>query len=120
MTATHQPDIYDDLLTVPEVAEWLRVEPRFVYRLVSSEQLDRCNVGRYIRIPSQSVKDYLKANTAEPVTPAARQLSPWPSPSSLSPGGARWRTIRAVVGGSARSASFHRAVTRLGIPVLMG
>ena len=29
------------LLTVDEVAEWLRVEPRYVYRLASSGVIDR-------------------------------------------------------------------------------
>ena len=83
---TANQDIYDDLLTVPEVAEWLRVEPRFVYRLVSSGELARCNVGRYIRIPSQSVTDYLKARAVEPVKTTPRRR----------PGGRARRHLRAV------------------------
>jgi excisionase family DNA binding protein len=53
------------LLTVGEVAEWLRVEPRYVYRLASSGALDRVYLGRYLRIPAESVSAYIIANTVE-------------------------------------------------------
>ena len=46
------------LLTVAEVAEWLRVEPRYVYRLASSGELIRVYIGRYVRIPAVSVEAY--------------------------------------------------------------
>ena len=55
------------LLTVAEVAEWLRVEPRYVYRLASSGQLIRVYIGRYVRIPAISVEAYIDAHTVEPV-----------------------------------------------------
>jgi excisionase family DNA binding protein len=87
VASSNQADIYDDLLTVPEVAEWLRVEPRFVYRLVSSGDLIRCGVGRYIRIPAESVRDYLKANTSVAVKPTTRPRRP---------GGRARRHLRAV------------------------
>ena len=57
------------LLTVAEVAEWLRVEPRYVYRLASTGELLRVYIGRYVRIPVSSVEDYIDAHTAEPVWP---------------------------------------------------
>jgi excisionase family DNA binding protein len=88
MTASQ--DIYDDLLTVPEVAEWLRVEPRFVYRLVGSGDLVRCDVGRYIRIPAESVRAYLKANTSVAVKPTVRPRRP---------GGRGRRHLRVVTDG---------------------
>ena len=58
------------LLTVAEVADWLRVEPRFVYRLASSGELLRVYVGRYVRIPATSVDAYIDAHTVEAVKPS--------------------------------------------------
>ena len=55
------------LLTVQQVADWLNVDPRDVYRLASSGGLLRVYVGRYVRIPAASVRAYIKANTVEPV-----------------------------------------------------
>jgi excisionase family DNA binding protein len=55
------------LLTVQQVADWLNVEPRYVYRLASSGALLRVYVGRYVRVPVSSVRTYIKANTVEPV-----------------------------------------------------
>jgi excisionase family DNA binding protein len=66
-----------ELLTVPEVAERLRVEPRFVYRLASSGELIRVYVGRYVRIPANSVEAYIKAHTVEVGKPVrARRPGP--------------------------------------------
>jgi excisionase family DNA binding protein len=60
------------LLTVAEVADWLRVEPRYVYRLASSGELIRVYIGRYVRIPVISVEAYIDAHTVEAVKPVAR------------------------------------------------
>jgi excisionase family DNA binding protein len=57
------------LLTVAEVAEWLRVEPRYVYGLASSGELIRVYIGRYVRIPAISVEAYIDAHTVEAVKP---------------------------------------------------
>jgi excisionase family DNA binding protein len=57
------------LLTVAEVAQWLRVEPRYVYRMASSGELTRVYIGRYVRIPALSVAAYIDAHTVEPVKP---------------------------------------------------
>jgi excisionase family DNA binding protein len=65
MPATRSDD--ESLLTVQEVADWLRTEPRHIYRLASSGALLRVYVGRYVRIPVASVRAYIKANTVEPV-----------------------------------------------------
>ena len=59
----------DELLTVQQVADWLKVEPRYVYRLASSGSLLRVYIGRYVRIPAASVRAYIKANTVEAVSP---------------------------------------------------
>ena len=69
-------DTTSQLLTVAEVAEWLRVEPRYVYRLASSGELIRVYIGRYIRIPAVSVEAYIKAHTVETVKPASRRRRP--------------------------------------------
>jgi excisionase family DNA binding protein len=60
----------DELLTVREVAVWLKVEPQYVYRLASSGSLLRVYVGRYVRIPAASVRAYIRANTVEAVSPS--------------------------------------------------
>jgi excisionase family DNA binding protein len=64
------------LLTVAEVADWLRVEPRYVYRLASSGELIRVYIGRYVRIPVISVEAYINAHTVEAVKPVARPRRP--------------------------------------------
>jgi excisionase family DNA binding protein len=66
MPAAHYDD--ESLLTVQQVAEWLQVEPRYVYELASSGSLLRVYVGRYVRIPAASVRAYIKANTVEPIS----------------------------------------------------
>ena len=70
MTAVHDDE---SLLTVQQVANWLGVEPRYVYRLASSGGLLRVYVGRYVRIPVASVRAYIVANTVEAVTPTPRR-----------------------------------------------
>jgi len=69
-------DDTSQLLTVAEVAEWLRVEPRYVYRLASSGELIRVYIGRYVRIPAISVAAYIDAHTVEVVKPAPRRRRP--------------------------------------------
>ncbi len=77
----------DGLLTVAEVASWLRVEPRFVYRMAASGDLEKTYVGRYLRIFESSVDAYLKARTVEVVKRPARPRRP---------GGRGRRHLRAV------------------------
>ena len=69
-------DDTSQLLTVAEVAEWLRVEPRYVYRLASSGELIRVYIGRYVRIPAISVAAYIDTHTVEAVKPAPRRRRP--------------------------------------------
>jgi excisionase family DNA binding protein len=65
------------LLTVTEVADRLRVEPRYVYRLASSGELLRVYIGRYVRIPASSVQAYIDAHTVQAVPPVrARRPGP--------------------------------------------
>jgi len=78
----------DELLTVQQVAVWLKVEPRYVYRLASAGTLVRVYVGRYVRIPAASVRSYIKANTVEAVNP------PLPVPRPRRPGPRAHRYVR--------------------------
>jgi excisionase family DNA binding protein len=73
-------DTTSQLLTVAEVAEWLRVEPRYVYRLASSGELIRVYIGRYVRIPAISVEAYIDAHTVEAVKPAKAVARRRPGP----------------------------------------
>jgi excisionase family DNA binding protein len=73
MTAAY-PD--ESLLTVQQVADWLNVEPRYVYRLASSGALLRVYVGRYVRVPAASVRAYIKANTVEAIPAPVRAHRP--------------------------------------------
>ena len=80
----------DELLTVQQVADWLKVEPRYVYRLASSGFLLRVYVGRYVRIPAASVRAYIQANTVEAINP------PLPVPRPRRPGARARRRLRSA------------------------
>jgi excisionase family DNA binding protein len=69
-----------ELLTVAEVAEWLRVDPRYVYRLARSGELIRVYIGRYVRIPAISVEAYIDAHTVEAVKPVEARPRRRPGP----------------------------------------
>jgi excisionase family DNA binding protein len=87
------PDLADNpepLLTVAEVATWLRVEPRYVYRLASSGDLTRSYVGRYVRFSVESVQSYIDTHTIE-ASPRAQG-----SARARRPGGRRPRYLRTV------------------------
>jgi excisionase family DNA binding protein len=80
----------EELLTVQQVAAWLKVEPRYVYRLASSGSLLRVYIGRYVRIPALSVRAYIQANTVEAINP------PLPVPRPRRPGARARRRLRSV------------------------
>lgn len=76
------------LLTVDEVAEWLRLERPHVYRLARTGALHRVYLGaRYVRIPAGAVRAYITANMVEVEEPRPR---PRQRP------GARARRLQAV------------------------
>ena len=62
----------EQMLTVDEVAEWLKLEKPYVYQLARTGVLGSTRFGRYVRIPAGSVRAYIRANTAEPVSLPAR------------------------------------------------
>lgn len=56
------------LLTVEQVAERLGTTVRFPRRLVEERRITFVKVGRHVRIPESAVRDFIAANTVEPVT----------------------------------------------------
>lgn len=81
------------LLTVDEVAEWLRLEKPHVYRLARTGELHCVYLGaRYVRIPAGSVRAYITAKMVEAEEPRSR---PRQRPGARRPG-ARPRRLQAV------------------------
>jgi excisionase family DNA binding protein len=66
----------EELLTVEQVGEWLKVDSRYVYRLAGSGALLRVYVGRYVRVPAGAVRAYIKTNTVEPLPARSRARRP--------------------------------------------
>lgn len=58
----------DRLLTVEQVAELLGTGVRFSRRLIAERRIAFVKVGRHVRIPESAVRDYIAANTVQPVT----------------------------------------------------
>ena len=52
-------------LTVPEVAEQMRVSNMTVYRLLHSGELPAIRVGRSFRVPAQALESYLSTTYVE-------------------------------------------------------
>jgi excisionase family DNA binding protein len=51
-----------NLLTVPEVAEWVRVHPKTVYRWIRQGKLEAIQFGpRTFRIPEDAVSKFIRA-----------------------------------------------------------
>jgi len=78
MPAAYSDD--ESLLTVQQVAQWLKVEPRYVYRLASSGALLRVYVGRDVQVPAASVRAYIRANTVETSPSPVRPRRPGARP----------------------------------------
>lgn len=49
------------LLKLGDVAERLAVTERTVYRLINAGHLDAVHIGRAIRVPEDSVDDYIES-----------------------------------------------------------
>lgn len=56
----------DELLTVAEVAELLRVSTMTVYRLIRSGELPAVRVGRNYRVRRGALDTYLEEQVVEP------------------------------------------------------
>ena len=55
------------LLSVGEVAELLGTTERFPRRLIEERRITFVKVGRHVRIPETAVREFIAANTVEPV-----------------------------------------------------
>ena len=54
-----------NILTVNEVAERLRIHPRTAYRLVNNGTIPSIRVGRQIRVSARALDDYLDGQHAD-------------------------------------------------------
>ena len=60
----------DELLTVTELALVLKVEVRFVRRLVGERRIRFTKVGKFVRFYRRDVAEFVAAGRVEPVTVA--------------------------------------------------
>ena len=51
----------DDILTIAEVANYLRLNPQTVYRLTQQGQLPGFKVGRHWRFSRRHIEEWIKA-----------------------------------------------------------
>ena len=54
-----------EVLTVEEAAEYLKVSTRQIYRLVESRSIPFFRIGRLIRIPKQKLSEMMCGNPPE-------------------------------------------------------
>ncbi|MFN0089283.1 MAG: helix-turn-helix domain-containing protein [Acidimicrobiales bacterium] len=59
-TTTHPPTAPLQLLTLREVSALLRVEPRYVYRLVNERRIPHLKLGHYLRFDAVEIDDWLR------------------------------------------------------------
>lgn len=57
----HDPGSISPLLTIDEVAKFLRISKTSVYRLVERRELPFCRVGRTLRFTRKDLETYLAA-----------------------------------------------------------
>src|SRR4051812_41708665 len=67
------PDLADTphLMTVREVAQFLRISRSFAYELVGRGELDSVRIGRRVLVPTASVHRLVADSTAETRPPTA-------------------------------------------------
>jgi excisionase family DNA binding protein len=64
----------DRLLTVDQVAELLGTTVRFPRRLIEERRIEYVKVGRHVRILESAVRQFIEANTVEPINAPGRRL----------------------------------------------
>ena len=65
----------EPLLTVKDVAAFLKVNPMTVYRAIETGELAHVRVGRSIRVTQEALNDYLK-RPAKPEPPKTITRAP--------------------------------------------
>jgi excisionase family DNA binding protein len=73
----------DDLLTVNEVEELLKIDRTTVYRMLKDGRLAGAKVGRQWRFPRQAINGLLCGSPAAPQATPADAVGPAPCPDSL-------------------------------------
>ena len=53
---------YNDILTVEELCEVLRIGKNTAYKLLKSGEIKSIKIGKVYKIPKKSVKKYLEQN----------------------------------------------------------
>ncbi|MGQ9523679.1 MAG: helix-turn-helix domain-containing protein [Armatimonadota bacterium] len=56
----------DNILTIAEVADYLRLNPQTVYRLAQQGQLPGFKVGRHWRFSRRHIEEWIKAQVRRP------------------------------------------------------
>ncbi|HET6360381.1 helix-turn-helix domain-containing protein [Streptomyces sp.] len=64
----------DRLLTVEQAAQILGTTVRFPRRLIAERRIAFVKVGRHVRIPERALKDFVAANTVQPITTSRRSF----------------------------------------------
>lgn len=62
----------DRLLNVDEAAAVLGTLPRFPRRLISERRIRFVRVGRHVRIPESALREFIAAQTVEPIDLGSR------------------------------------------------
>ena len=68
------PGVPEPVLTVKEVAEYLRVTPKTVYQLVKQGALKSFRVGRAVRFRRADVEDFVAESATSSVATDQRSL----------------------------------------------
>ena len=55
---------YDDVVTINEVTEMLKIGKNTAWKLIHSGQIKTFNIGKCVKIPKKSVVDYVTQQTA--------------------------------------------------------
>lgn len=63
----------EGLLTVPDVAEYLRVARITVYKMISAGRIPVTHVGRSVRFRVEDIRSFVSDNTTQPVRRRARK-----------------------------------------------
>ena len=93
MTVRPSSILVERLLTVGQVAELLGTTERFPRRLIEERRIRFVRIGRHVRIPESSLREFIDAGLVEPVAGRTQSRA------------GLWATPRADVAGSAPSVS---------------
>ena len=66
----------EPLLSVEQVAERLGTPTRFVRRLIAQRRIRFCRVGRYVRVSTSDLAEFIEAGYVEPMGRGRRALDP--------------------------------------------